>query len=116
MRIAITTVVLFLASFSANAAAGWTSYGVISELGQNHGTGSQALQAFVRVSVTGNPSSCDPTYFYFTPETDARRARMYATLLAAKAQGTRVMLYVTGTCNSSGPNGGASQIDAVWME
>jgi len=90
------------ASVSANAAAGWTDFGAISEFNQNPSTTPGNEMMFVRVSVTVNPSDPGGCFvrdgFYFAVTTDLQK-RLFAILLTAKTTGQNVKLYVTNTCH-----------------
>lgn len=96
--------VLFAATFasSANAAAGWTDFGNITEFNQNPSTTPGNEMLFIRATVTSNPSDPVACYqrdgFYMTVTTDLQK-RLFAMLMVAKTSDRRVRVYVTTNCH-----------------
>jgi len=83
----------------AHAAAGWTASVQVTELNQQPGIGAGASLVFIETTAATNPSGCSHSAgFYFDPS-DARRARLFAMLLAAHVAAKPVKVYTTGTCH-----------------
>lgn len=87
----------------AQAAAGWSDFGVITEINEQPAAyGAGAGQVFIEISINANPSGCDsPNGFYFSVSND-RTKRFYATLLSAHLSGRPVSIWTTGTCHAWG--------------
>jgi hypothetical protein len=89
----------------AEAAAGWTDFGALSEFNHQPATspGNEAL--FIKADVSSNPSDASACYTrqgFFLPIATEAQKRLFAMLLTAKTAGQRVRLYVTGNCHTWG--------------
>lgn len=91
----------------ANAAAGWTDLGYITELNQNPPTTPGNELLFMRVAVTpaanpSDPAQCFTRDGFYLPVTTDLQKRLFAMLMAAKLAERRVRIYVTANCHMWG--------------
>lgn len=84
---------------TANAGTGWTSYGQITEFTQVPPITPGNEMVFLKLSAASNPSGCSAAQGFYFPVNTEYQKRMFAMLLAARAGGQAVQLYVTGTCH-----------------
>lgn len=92
-------VALCLAMFSATAwpVAGWTSYGVVTEL-----IPTTSGRFLVQLDVSSNPSGCKNKQWFYRDYGGEGAEYMFRTLLVALGSGQKVRLYVTGSCDLNG--------------
>ena len=79
------------------AAAGWTSYGVVSEL--NATTSGQFL---VKLEVASSPSDCKDKKWFYSDYSRTGAEYMFRTLLGGVTSGKKVRVYVSGLCDVNG--------------
>lgn len=87
-------VILWLASFAAQAASGWTGYGHVIELvpGIHH-------RYKVNIDVGDNESGCKEKQWFYQDYDISGAKQMYLALLEALSSNKQVRVYVTGRCN-----------------
>lgn len=97
IKLLIGVVCLSLISIEAWADAGWTSYGVVTEL--NPTTSGRFI---VKLDVASNPSDCKNKQLFYSDYTVTGADYMFRALLVAVTSGNKVRVYVTGKCDLKG--------------
>jgi len=92
-------VALCLALFSAAAwpVAGWTSYGIVTEL-----IPTTAGRFLVQLDVASNPSGCKNKQWFYRDYSGTGADHMFRALLDTLGTGQKVRVYVTGSCDLNG--------------
>ncbi|MEM9383891.1 MAG: hypothetical protein AAGA68_02450 [Pseudomonadota bacterium] len=88
-------ILAFLAS-AASHSAGWTGWGLITEISQQPATGT--ADVLIVATLPNNPTSCTDKDRFLFDVTTGRDERTFSMLLAALAAGQEVRLFVTDGC------------------
>lgn len=97
IKLIIGVVCLSLISVEVWAAAGWTSYGEVTEL--NPTTDGRFI---VNLDVASNPSECKHKQSFYCNYDGAGYDQIFLALLGALTSRKKVRVYVTGYCDING--------------
>ena len=87
---------LFFPSF-VHAGAGWTDFATLAEVVPT------SLHYYeVRLPVKNNPSGCKNKTWFYQDYGSRGSDKMFQTILEGLKSGTRLRVYVTGSCNFNG--------------
>ena len=79
------------------AVAGWTAYGIVTELNPT----SQG-RFLVKLEVDSNPSGCRDKHWFYRDYSGSGVDHMFHVLLGSVTAGKQARVYVTGRCDLNG--------------